>query len=81
MCSVHNESQSLSPVATLVRGRRARSRVTAEEAHYRPALGVLRVTAAFGVAALHVISLWLRDTDPGTTAWWIADFYDVATRW
>ncbi len=53
----------------------------AEGAGYLPALGILRVTAAFGVAALHIISLWLRSTDPGTTAWWIADFYDAATRW
>lgn len=81
MCSVYDESQSLSPAPTMVRGRRTRRRVAAEEARYLPALGVLRVTAAFGVAALHVISLWLRGTDPGTTAWWIADFYDVATRW
>jgi surface polysaccharide O-acyltransferase-like enzyme len=53
----------------------------AGEARYQPALGVLRVTAACGVVALHVISLWLRGTDAGTAAWWVANFYDVSTRW
>jgi surface polysaccharide O-acyltransferase-like enzyme len=81
MCGVPGQSQTPSPVPIALGDRQTPCSVTAEEACYRPALGVLRVTAAFGVAALHVISLWLRDTDPGTTAWWIADFYDAATRW
>jgi len=55
--------------------------VPTEKASYQPALGVLRVTAVFGVAALHIISLGLKGTDPGTPAWWIANFYDVSTRW
>lgn len=81
MFGVRGESWSLSDVPLVLRGRRTSCAVAAEEVRYAPAFGVLRVTAAFGVAALHVISLWLRDTDPGTASWWIADFYDAATRW
>jgi surface polysaccharide O-acyltransferase-like enzyme len=81
MGSVHDESQALSGAPIVLRGPKTPCSVTTEEARYLPALGVLRVTAAFGVVALHVISLWLRGTDPGTAAWWIADFYDATTRW
>lgn len=55
--------------------------VAAGDVGYLPAIGILRVTAAFAVVALHVISLWLRGTASGTAAWWVADFYDAATRW
>ncbi len=57
------------------------SSAVAEEVRYLPALGVLRVSAACAVVALHAISLWLKGTEPGTAAWWVADFYDAATRW
>lgn len=52
-----------------------------EGTRYEPAFAALRVMAAFGVVALHVCSLGLRDAGVGTTAWWIANFYDASTRW
>ncbi|MCX5644388.1 MAG: acyltransferase family protein [Phycisphaerae bacterium] len=81
MSGVHDESQALSEALLMLRGRRTSGSVTAAAARYLPAIGVLRVTAACGVAALHVISLWLRDRAYGTPAWWVADFYDASTRW
>ena len=51
-----------------------------DDARYRPALGVLRITAAFGVVALHVSGFTLIGAPHGTAAWWIGDFYRATTR-
>jgi surface polysaccharide O-acyltransferase-like enzyme len=81
MCDVHGGARPQFGSSAARRGQTVPCSAGAREVRYQPAIGVLRVTAACGVAALHVISLWLRGTDPGTAAWWVADFYDVSTRW
>ncbi len=52
-----------------------------DNARYRPALGILRTTAAFGVVALHTSGLALTGAPHGTATWWIGDFYQATTLW